>query len=118
MTHAYYHAVSSQRLFGGSVNDYMAIHMWFDEGKYSFCDYRYRALRHHAEGIAQSELVHGVTIVNSDGKEVPTRLISEQHCFEDMGRIPNLADWLSLIKPEPWMAKATITRHLNRRSEL
>lgn len=30
MTHAYYHAQSSARTFGGVSEDYLAIHKWFD----------------------------------------------------------------------------------------
>ena len=41
--------------------------------KESFCDFRHRALRHHAEGIFEAERVFGVTIQNSDGKQVVQR---------------------------------------------
>ena len=30
MTHTYYHAKSSARVFGGQPEDYLAIHNWFD----------------------------------------------------------------------------------------
>jgi hypothetical protein len=110
MTHTYFHAESSARLFGGKAEDYLKIHQWFDATKESFCDFRHRALRHHAEGIFEAERLFGVTIVNSDGKHVPVRYVGEQHCREDCGgRVPNLADWLSQIKPAIWMAKATST---------
>lgn len=107
MTHPYYHAKSSARLFGGKPDDYLAIHAWFDATKESFCDFRHRALRHHAEGIFECERNFGATITNSDGKEIPVRYIGEQHVMEDCGRIPSLADWLSRIRPESWMARAT-----------
>jgi hypothetical protein len=108
MTHPYYHAQSSARLFGGKPEDYLAIHHWFDETKESFCDFRHRALRHHAEGIFDCERIFGTTIINSDGKAVPVRYVGEQHVKEDCGnRIPSVADWLSQIQPQPWMMKAT-----------
>lgn len=107
MTHPIYHAESSARLFGGKAEDYLAIHNWFDQTKESFADFRHRALRHHAEGIFECERVFGVHITNSDGKSVPVRYIGEQHVTEDCGRIPTVADWLSKIHPEPWMARAT-----------
>lgn len=107
MTHTYYHAESSARVFGGKAKDYLAIHDWFDATKESFCDFRHRAIRHHAEGIFEAERIFGCTITNSDGKQVPVRYIGEQHVKEDCGgRIPNLADWLSLITPQPWMARS------------
>ncbi len=115
MSHAYYHAVSTAKVFGGKPEDYQVIHDWFDATKESFCDFRHRALRHHAEGIYECERVFGTTVTNTDGKEVPVRYIGEQHVYEDCGKIPNLADWLSLITPKPWMARASTTQSLNRR---
>ena|SRR6266404_4380599 len=50
-----------------------------------------------------SERIFGVTITNSDGKQVPVRYIGEQHVREDLGRIPTAQDWLSQIKPQRWM---------------
>jgi hypothetical protein len=42
--------------------------------------------------------------VNSDGREVPTRLIGEQHVKEDCGGwIPSLQDWLENMKFVSWM---------------
>jgi hypothetical protein len=107
MTHPHYHAVSSARLFGGVADDYLAIHNWFDATKQSFADFRHRALRHHAEGIFECERIFGLTITNSDLKQVPVRYIGEQHVMEDCGRIPGVADWLSKLQPEPWMSRAT-----------
>jgi hypothetical protein len=70
-----------------------------------YCDYRHRALRHHAQGIFEAERVFGPTVENSAGKLIPTRILGEQHVREDCGRIPTLADWLSRIKGEAWMFK-------------
>lgn len=107
MTHPYFHAVSSVRLFGGKPDDYLPIHNWFDATKESFCDFRHRALRHHAEGIFECERHFGETITNSDKKKVPVRYIGEQHVREDCGIIPSVGDWLSQIEPQPWMHRAT-----------
>jgi len=116
MTHTYYHAQSSARTFGGKPEDYLPIHQWFDATKESFADFRHRALRHHAEGIFEAERIFGVTITNSAGKEVPVRYISEQHVLEDCGgRIPNIADWLSSIRPAPWMARGALVGNGVRR---
>lgn len=118
MTHTFYHAKSSAHLFGGKPEDYLEIHNWFDATKESFCDFRHRALRHHAEGIFECERVFGTTITNSKGKDVPVRYIGEQHVMEDCGgKVPTLADWLSKIQPEPWMARATQIGARTRRAE-
>ena len=110
MAHPYHHAVSSVRKHGGTVGDYLPLHQWFDSSKECFCDFRHRALRHHAQGIYEAERVFGPTIVNSNGKPIPTRILGEQHVKEDCGgRIPSLADWfrcIRCIRPEPWMGQA------------
>lgn len=106
MTHPSFHADSSVRLWGGKVEDYLAIHDWFDSTKECFADFRHRALRHHAQGIFEAERLFGRTIINSDGRTVPVRYIAEQHIKEDCGgRIPSVADWLSQLKPAPWMSR-------------
>lgn len=101
--HPHYHAVSSARRHGGKPEDYLPLHNWFDASKEFMCDFRHRALRHHAQGVFEAERVFGTAIVNSDGKHVPTRILGEQHVWEDCGRIPTLADWLRAIKGEKWM---------------
>lgn len=103
MAHPIQHAQNSARKFGGTAEDYLPIHNWFDESKAFLADFRHRALRHHAEGIFLAERVFGVTVLNSEGKEVPVRYIGEQHVKEDLGRIPTAEDWLSQIQPQRWM---------------
>jgi hypothetical protein len=103
MAHPLQHAQSSARKFGGKPEDYVAIHNWFDASKAYLGDFRHRALRHHAEGVFLCEQIFGITITNSDGKQVPVRYIGEQHLKEDLGRIPTSQDWLSQIRPQRWM---------------
>lgn len=102
--HTFYHAESSVKRFGGKPEDYQPVHDWFDATKETFADFRHRALRHHSQGIFEAERVFGTTITNSDGREVPVRLIGEQHVREDCGgRIPTVSDWLANIVPREWM---------------
>ena len=103
MGHPYHHALSSERIWGGSAEDYLPLHQWFDESKAFLSDFRHRALRHHAEGIFLAEKLFGVAIANSDGNQVPVRYVGEQHVKEDLGRIPTAQDWLLQIKPQRWM---------------
>ena len=51
------------------------------------------------------ETLFGATIVNTDGRVVPVRLIGEQHVREDLGSIPSFADWARLITPQAWMLR-------------
>lgn len=106
MGHCYHHALSSARKFGGTAEDYIALHNWFDESKAITADFRHRALRHHAEGIFMLERFFGTVITVSTGREVPVRQIGEQHVIEDLGFIPSFADWVRCIRPEPWMQRA------------
>ena len=103
MAHPYHHALSSVRRWGGTAEDYLPIHDWFDESKKIMADFRHRALRHHAEGIFMAERLFGATIQLSSGRIVPTRFIGEQHVQEDCGWIPSAVDWLAAIRAEPWM---------------
>lgn len=103
MAHPYHHALSSARKWGGAVEDYLAVHAWFDESKAFLADSRHRALRHHAEGIFLAERVFGPTLTNGAGRVIPVRWVGEQHVKEDLRRIPAAADWLRAIRPEPWM---------------
>ncbi len=61
MAHGYHHAVSSARRWGGTPDEFVFIHTWFDGSKEQMADFRHRALRHHLEGIWLSERLFGVT---------------------------------------------------------
>ena len=106
----YHHAVSSAKKFGGRWQDYIEIHSWFDASKEYMADFRHRALRHHAQGIFECERIVGKVIYNTEGKPVPVRLIGEQHCIEDLGRVPSIQDWFLCIQPADWMKKAGTTK--------
>lgn len=106
MAHPYHHALSSVKKWGGTVDDYIRLHTWFDESKEILADFRHRALRHHAEGIFMLEKIFGMTITLSTGRVIPTRWVGEQHVLEDLGRIPSFADWARAIAPEPWMGRS------------
>ena len=143
MANPHHHAVSSQRKWGGTADDYIAIHHWFDESKAHFGDFRHRALRHHTEGIFLMESIFGNTITLSTcgrcgkpedehpwrddvdlllpkeclefkPKLIPTRWVGEQHVQEDLGFIPPASMWLEKIQPEPWMNRS---RKLSRELE-
>ena len=113
MANPYHHSLSSVKKWGGSAEDYQAIHDWFDASKEFFADFRHRALRHHAQGIFECERAFGRTITLSSGRVIPTRWVGEQHVTEDCGFIPSLQDWLIQIAPQPWMNKPLrITREI------
>jgi len=49
----------------------------------------------------------GHVVDNGSGRQVPVKLIAEQHVMEDCGFIPTVQDWLAPIKNKPvdWMLK-------------
>lgn len=115
MSHPYYHAVSSARRFGGTPEDYLAVHQFFDQTKAHLADCRHRLVLHNSFGIFLAEQLFGVTITRaSDGKPVPTRLIAEQHVLEDFGgRIPTLEECLRDTPIADWMSRGA--KGLSRR---
>lgn len=66
MAHPYHHSLSSVKKWGGTIDDYLAIHSWFDASKLITADFRHRALRHHAEGIFLAETFFGPTITTAN----------------------------------------------------
>ena len=96
----YVHALKSVKKYGGSVEDYIEIHNFFDLTKQNVPDVRHRLVLHNSFGIFLCERQFGVTITNSDGKKISVRDIGEDHVLEDLGTIPTLEKCLSMIKLE------------------
>lgn len=104
MAHSYHHALSSAKRFGGVASDYQELHDFLDSSKQTYADFRHRALLHNTFGIFICERIFGHTITNSDGKQIPVRVIAEQHVREDHnGKIPTVEEWLHGIPMEAWM---------------
>lgn len=117
MAHAYYHAKSSARRFGGIWKDYYPLHAWFDQTKELIPDNRHRLLLHNSWGIFLAEQVFGPVLVReSDGKSVPTRTLAEQHVLEDLKRIPTLEECFRLVPLEGWLV--TQAEALSQRKDL
>src|SRR5690242_6259922 len=63
MGHCYHHALSSARKWGGTAEDFLALHQFFDEpSKLITADFRHRMFRHHALGVFALEREFGPTI--------------------------------------------------------
>lgn len=109
MAHPELHSKSSVKKFGGKPEDYIKIHLWFDETKAWLGSSLHRLFRHHSEGIFEAEKIFGKSFTNSDGKTVYTRYVGEQHVKEDCNNyIPSAKEWLVEItnKKKPlWMMK-------------
>jgi hypothetical protein len=106
MSKPFIHAQSSARKFGGRPEDYLDIHNMMDSSKAIIADNRHRIFTHNAWFISTIiERIFGVAIQNSDGKQIATRDIAEQHVLEDFGGkfIPTGQDYVQELQLKNWM---------------
>lgn len=99
----YLHSLVSVKKWGGSPEEYLAIHDFIDSSKASFPDMRHRAILHSSFGIYITERVFGHNITLTSGKLVSVRDIAEQHVIDDMGRIPTVQDYLCQMPFYDWL---------------
>ena len=109
------HAHRSVAKYGGTVGDYLPVHDFLDQSKAVHADMRHRALLHNSLGPFIVEQAIGNYITLEDGTIVSTRQVAEDHIMEDMGRIPNASEFLSLIPEDEMFRFAYVPR---RRREL
>lgn len=123
------HANSSAKKFGGVASDYIHIHSFMDSSKNVTSLPTHRALTHNTWFIGTVlPAVFGETFKReSDGVEVSTRDIGEQHVAEDYkGFIPSASDFIDAMIVEDWMmngkgtppSHALITDKLKERRKL
>jgi hypothetical protein len=102
MAHAYYHAKSSARKFGGVTEDYLEVHEFMDHTKMHLADCRHRLFLHNTWGIFLVEKIFGITLTrSSDGKIVALRPVLEQHVTEDFSFIPTLEECFQALPRLP-----------------
>lgn len=100
----HYHAVIAAKKHGGIPEDYYEIYDFIDSSKQSLGDVRHRAILHSTFGIFLCERVFGHTITNSAGKQIPTRILAEEHIIDDLGFIPTVEHWLGELPIRKWMS--------------
>jgi hypothetical protein len=106
----YAHALNSVKKWGGTAEDYQAIHDFLDCSKACHADMRHRAILHNSLGPYICERVFGHNITNSDKRIVSVRDIAELHIIEDMGQIPSVSDYLSEMPMYDWLGGRRKTR--------
>lgn len=104
MSNPLVHAERSARKWGGSVDDYLPLHQWFDATKGHLADNRHRMLLHNSFGILLAEQVFGPALTNGAGHRVFVRDLATQHILEDLGFVPCVAQCLEELPLRPWMA--------------
>ena len=107
MAKPYIHAMNSANKFGGVWTDYIKIHELMDSSKSVIADNRHRTLTHNSWFISVilPAIFGEVFQRESDGRNVSTRDIGEQHVGEDFGNrfIPSAQDYLQVMELEIWM---------------
>ena len=106
MSNPLVHAERSAKKWGGSANDYLSLHQWFDATKAHLPDNRHRMLLHNGFGMLLAEQVFGPVIENSLGRRVFVRNLAALHILEDLGFIPTVQECLAELPLQPWMAGA------------
>ena len=104
MSNPLVHAERSAKNWGGTAQDYLALHQWFDATKGHLPDNRHRMLLHNSFGMLLAEQVFGPALQTSDGRRVFTRDLAAQHILEDLGFIPTVVECLAELPLRPWMA--------------
>lgn len=99
------HAQSSAAKFGGLPSDYLRLHEFLDCSKLFLGDWRHRALLHTSFGVYLAEKwVFGHAYRReSDGEEVSTRSLVEQHMIEDLNALLTPAEFLREMPVRTWM---------------
>lgn len=92
--------------YGGQPQDFASIHAWFDEPSSWIDNYAFHAVRHHAQGIFVLEKKLGPILTLSNQRQIPVRVVAEQHLLNDFGFIPSAKDWSDLLQPATWMGRS------------
>jgi hypothetical protein len=83
--------------WGGVAEDYSFVSEFFEK-YHPYCF-------HHSAGCFDLEASAGYTVMNADGKPVPTRVLAEEYLRTLYGIVPSPIDWLKSIRPLSWMVK-------------
>ena len=99
------HAQSLAAKIGGLPSDYLRLHEFLDCSKLFLGDWRHRALLHTTFGVYLAEKwVFGHAYRReSDGEEVSTRSLVEQHMIEDLNALLTPAEFLREMPVRTWM---------------
>lgn len=100
---SWFHAQSAARKWGGKPEDYIDIEEFIDSSKKIIGDVRHRSMFHHTQGVWLAQQIFGRTITVGEHKQIPVRLIAEQHIIEDLGWLPSPKDYIDKMALAPWM---------------
>jgi hypothetical protein len=103
----YEHSKLMVRDFGGVISNYLELNNVIDSTKSHFPYWMHRAITHNSWFITIAEKIFGPYILNSDDKEIPTRILVIEHIKQDCdNQVPTIKDWLTAIankEQHKWM---------------
>ena len=94
------HAQISQKVHGGTWQEYIEIHNFLDSSKTTCAHFKHRFLLHHAEGIELGVRIFGEKFTNSVGKSIEIRKLLTEHLIEDVGKVVTVEDWAGDLLPD------------------
>lgn len=106
MSNPLIHAKSSVKKWGGTIDDYIALHNKMDCSKGYMPDNRHRVLTHTMFWIKEvMEPIFGLYITNSENRLVSVKDICERHILEDykLKFIPTPQDFIQHMDYKDWM---------------
>ena len=95
------------RDFGGVPEDYLDLNNLMDSTKSHYPIWMHRAITHNSWFVTIAERIYGPTILNTDNKKIPTRILVIEHIRQDCNnKVPTIKEWIdgfTTNKILPWM---------------
>jgi len=99
-----HHARSASRRFGGSWQDFVQFHSFFDQSKAAFPSVQHRIFLHTDDlGRALAKRVFGETLAVPGTDGISVDKLVDQHIREDLGTRIRLDDWLAQMRVPRWI---------------
>ena len=112
------HARIAEKRYGGSWQDYLPVHTFFDSSKAAYAANGHRMFLHSDFGIECAEMLFGTEITTSHGLTIPVRQLGMDHMVEDNGRLNTVAEWLDRLPDADWMLRpARLSKFLDYRDD-
>lgn len=98
MAHPYFHALSSRRKWGGTVDEYLPLHQYFDQTKSALADCRHRLFLHNPWGALLLNQQFSDAWVPEQHHGVTLDMISQQHITEDYSRLVSVEECVARMQ--------------------
>lgn len=96
------HAIIAARRYGGCYADFLPVHVFMDSSKGVYAGQGHRIVLHSEWGVEVAPLVLGKTVTTAGGRALDVRQLAIDHCIEDVGCVPTVAQWLAHVPELDW----------------